>query len=112
VRESLPDLLRELGFAAAAFASADAFLSFEGIDRTHCVLLDVCMPGMSGPELQQELVARGVRVPIIFISARADVNVRETLMQRGAAAFLSKPFSELQLRRAFDAALPQSGDSR
>ena len=112
VRESLPDLLRELGFAATAFASADEFLSSEDITRTHCLLLDVCMPGMSGPELQQVLVSRGVRVPIIFITARADVNVRETLMQRGAAAFLSKPFSELQLRQAFDAALRQTGDSR
>jgi FixJ family two-component response regulator len=105
IRESLPDLLRELGFAAKAFASADEFLLFDDINGIQCLLLDVCMPGMSGPELQQELASRGVRVPIIFISARAEVNVRETLMQRGAAAFLIKPFSELQLQQAFDVAL-------
>jgi FixJ family two-component response regulator len=105
VRESLPDLLHELGFAAQAFASADEFLSFKDLSRTQCLLLDVCMPGTSGPELQQELVSRAVRVPIIFITARADASVRDRLMQRGAAACLFKPFSELQLRTALDAAL-------
>jgi FixJ family two-component response regulator len=112
VRESLPDLLRGLGFAAQAFASADAFLSFEDMSRTQCLLLDVCMPGMSGPELQQELVSRGVRVPIIFITADPDASVRESLMQRGAAACLFKPFSEAQLRTALDVALRQIGTSR
>ena len=111
VRESLPGLLQELGFAAKAFASADEFLSFKDMSRTQCLLLDVCMPGISGPELQQELVARAVRVPIIFITARTDASVRERLMQRGAAACLFKPFSELQLRTALDAALLH-GDSR
>jgi FixJ family two-component response regulator len=105
VRESLPDLLRGLGFVAKAFDSADAFLAFKDISRAQCLLLDVCMPGMSGPELQQELRSRGIRVPIIFITARVDGFVRERLMQRGAAACLFKPFSELQLRAAFDAAL-------
>ena len=105
VRESLPDLLRQLGFPAKAFASADEFLSFKDMSRTQCLLLDVCMPSMSGPELQQVLVSRGVRVPIIFITARADASVRERLMQRGAAACLFKPFSEVQLREALSAAL-------
>jgi FixJ family two-component response regulator len=112
VRESLPDLLRELGFPSRAFASADEFLSSKDMLRTQCLLLDVCMPGMSGPELQQELVSRGVQVPIVFITARADESVRERLMQRGAAACLFKPFSELQLRTALDAALLQMRDSR
>jgi FixJ family two-component response regulator len=105
VRESLPDLLRQLGFAAQAFGSADEFMSFQDMSRTQCLLLDVCMPGMSGPELQQVLVSQGVRVPIIFITARADASVREMLMQRGAAACLFKPFTEVQLRAALDAAL-------
>jgi len=112
VRESLPDLLRGLGFAAKAFDSADAFLAFKDISRTQCLLLDVCMPGMSGPELQQKLSSRGIPVPIVFITARADESVREKLMQSGAAACLFKPFSELQLRAAVDAALRQIGDSR
>ena len=94
VRESLPGLLQELGFAAKAFASADEFLSFKDMSRTQCLLLDVCMPGISGPELQQELVARAVRVPIIFITARADASVRERLMQRGAAACLFEAAAE------------------
>ncbi|MEJ0085272.1 MAG: response regulator [Pseudomonadota bacterium] len=111
VRESLPDLLRGLGFAAKAFASADAFLSFTEMSRTQCLLLDICMPGMSGPELQLELAARGVRLPIIFITAQADVSVRERLMQQGASACLFKPFSELELRTAIDAALRQVRDS-
>ena len=105
VRESLPDLLRQLGFPAKAFASADEFLSFKDMSRTQCLLLDVCMPNMSGPELQQVLVSRGVRAPIIFITARADASVRDRLMQSGAAACLLKPFSEVQLRAALDAAL-------
>lgn len=105
VRESLPDLLRQLGFAAKAFGSAEEFVSFKDMSRTQCLLLDVCMPGMSGPELQQVLVSHGVRVPIIFITARADASVREMLMQRGAAACLFKPFTEVQLRAALDAAL-------
>ncbi len=107
VRESLPDMLRGFGFTAQAFASAGEFLSSKDLSRTQCLLLDVCMPGMSGPELQDELASRGVRVPIVFITARADESIREKLMQRGAAACLFKPFSELQLRNAFDAALPQ-----
>lgn len=107
VRESLPDLLRGLGFDAKSFASANEFLTFEDLNRTQCLVLDVCMPGMTGPELQQELVSRGIQVPIVFITARADTNVRETLMQRGAAAFLIKPFSEQQLRQALDVALRQ-----
>jgi FixJ family two-component response regulator len=108
VRESLPDLLRGFGFAAAAFASADEFLNFADMSRTRCLLLDVCMPGMSGPELQLELASRGIRVPIIFITARADTSIREKLMQGGAAACLFKPFSELQLQHAFDVALRQN----
>jgi FixJ family two-component response regulator len=112
VRESLPDLLRELGFTAQGFASAAEFLSFKDLPRTQCLLLDVCMPGISGPELQQELASRGVRAPIIFITARVDASVRDMLMQRGATACLLKPFSEEQLRAALDAALLQIQDSR
>lgn len=112
VRESLPDLLRGLGFAAKSFVSADEFLNSEQLSLAQCLLLDVCMPGMSGPELQQELVARGIRVPIIFITARADESVRERLMHGGAAACLFKPFGELQLQMALDGALRQIGDSR
>lgn len=105
VRESLPDLLRELGFAARAFPSAEAFLASGEVAATLCLLLDVAMPGMSGPQLQQELAARGHRVPIIFITARVDAAVRRHLIAQGAVDCLFKPFSEQQLRAALDTAL-------
>jgi len=105
VRESLPHLLRGLGFSVKAFASAESFLSFEDMTSTRCLLLDVCMPGMSGPDLQQELVARDVRIPIIFITAQAEASVRERLSQPLVKACLFKPFSEAQLLAALDVAL-------
>ena len=108
VRESLPDLLRELGFAAQAFASAQDFLMSEYVTTTRCLILDIAMPGMTGPELQQELRLRGSPISIIFITARADQSVRQQLLARGAVDCLFKPFSEQQLRTALDAALPGS----
>jgi Response regulator len=108
VRESLPDLLRELGFAVQAFASAQEFLASPYVAVTRCLILDIAMPRMSGPELQQELTRRGQHMPIIFITARADETVRKQLIDRGAVACLLKPFSEQQLRAALDAALQGS----
>jgi FixJ family two-component response regulator len=106
VRESLPDLLAELGFAPQAFASAHDFLASDYVGATRCLILDIAMPGMSGPELQRELSLRGHHTPIIFITARANQNVRQHLIARGAVDCLFKPFSEQQLRTALDAALP------
>jgi FixJ family two-component response regulator len=108
VRESLPDLLKELGFAAHAFASAHDFLTSGDIVATQCLLLDVVMPGMSGPELQRELSLRGHAIPIVFITARGDEIVRQRLREQGAVECLFKPFSEQQLRTALDAALGRS----
>ena len=108
VRESLPDLLRELGFTVQAFASAAEFLASQHVSGTRCLILDIAMPRMSGPELQQELTNRGQHLPIIFITARADETVRKQLIDRGAVACLLKPFSEQQLRAALDAALQGS----
>ena len=105
VRESLPDLLKELGFTAKAFASAQEFLTSGDVAATRCLLLDIAMPGMSGPELQQELKSRGQEIPIVFITARADEGVRQRLLEQGAVECLFKPFSEQQLRAALDAAL-------
>ena len=104
VRESLPDLLRELGFTAQAFSSAEQFLASDGIAQTRCLILDVAMPGMSGPELQQELKVRGQRIPIIFITAQRDETVRPRVLAEGAAECLSKPFSETALLDALNAA--------
>ncbi|MFZ1917046.1 MAG: response regulator [Terriglobales bacterium] len=105
VRESLPDLLREFGFAARAFSSADEFLSSGCLDETSCLILDVAMPGMSGPELQQELKRRGQEIPIIFITGRRDDTVRDRVLKQGAAGFLLKPFSDSDLLAAIKTAL-------
>jgi FixJ family two-component response regulator len=105
VRESLPDLLRELGFVVEAFSSAEEFLDSGPIGRTECLILDVSMPGMTGPELQRELSRRDAKIPIIFITAHADDNVRPVLIEQGAVECLFKPFSETALLDALRAAL-------
>ena len=105
VRESLPDLLREFGFAAEAFSSAEAFLASDVVGATSCLLLDIGMPGMSGPELQQELTYRRQRIPIVFITATADTTLRPRLLTRGAVECLFKPFSDTALLDALNAAL-------
>lgn len=105
VRESLPDLLREFGFAARAFSSAEEFLASDFIGQTRCMLLDITMPGMSGPDLQQELKRRRQEIPIIFITAQRDETVRSRLIEHGAAECLFKPFSETALLDALNAAL-------
>jgi FixJ family two-component response regulator len=72
VRESLPDLLKEFGFAVQSFASAEEFLASGHVDETRCLVLDIAMPGMSGPELQRELTRRNQPLPIVFITANED----------------------------------------
>ncbi len=108
VRESLPDLLREFGFAARAFSSAAEFLSSSCVDETSCLILDVAMPGMSGPELYQELKRRERDIPIIFITGQRDQTIRARVLQQGAAGFLLKPFSDLDLLAAIKTALPDA----
>jgi FixJ family two-component response regulator len=105
VRESLPDLLREFGFAAQAFASAEEFLASDRLSQTRCLILDVAMPGMSGPDLQRELTLRRQRIPIVFITAHGDAADRPRLLRQGAVECLFKPFSDTALRAALDAAL-------
>jgi FixJ family two-component response regulator len=105
VRESLPDLLRQLGFASHAFSSAEAFLASELVGETSCLILDIAMPGMSGPDLQQELLRRRQAIPIVFISAQRDDRVRPRLLAYGAVDCLFKPFSDMALLDALNAAL-------
>src|SRR6266550_1041242 len=100
VRESLPDLLRQFGFAVQAFSSAEAFLASEFVSQTSCLILDVAMVGMSGPDLQQELRRRRQAIPIVFITAHCDETVRPQLLARGAVECLFKPFSETALLAA------------
>jgi FixJ family two-component response regulator len=105
VRESLPDLLREFGFAAKAFSSAAAFLASDCVEETRCMVLDVARPGMSGPELCRELTLRGQEIPVVFITAHGDSSVRPLLLEQGAVACLFKPFSDTALLEALNSAL-------
>ena len=104
VRESLPDLLRECGFAVEAFASAEEFLASDSVGQTRCLILDMCMPGMTGTDLQKELTLRREEIPIIFITAHGDETVRPRVLEQGAVECLIKPFSETALLGAIDTA--------
>jgi FixJ family two-component response regulator len=105
IRESLPDLIKEFGFAARAFSSAEEFLSSGSVDETSCLILDIAMPGMSGPELHQELKRRGEEIPTIFITGQKDETIRTRVLEQGAKGFLLKPFSDAALLAAIKAAL-------
>ncbi len=105
VRESLPDLLREFGFSAQAFSSAEEFLASDFVKQTNCLILDFAMPGMSGSDLQRELMRRQKKIPIIFITAHGDKTVRPRLLEQGAVECLFKPFSDTALLAALNAAL-------
>ena len=112
LRESLPDLVREFGYSAQAFSSAEAFLASDYVDQTRCLILDVSMPpGMSGPDLQRELSRRGREIPIIFITAQGDETIRPRLLEQGAIECLIKPFSDTALLEAVNSALHRSESS-
>jgi FixJ family two-component response regulator len=108
VRESLPDLLKEFGFSAQAFSSAEEFLASNYLNQTRCLILDVAMPGLSGPDLQRELKHRRPEIPIVFITAQRDENVRPRLLAQGAVECLFKPFSDSDLLAALNCALRRS----
>ncbi len=104
VRESLPDLLKEFGYASQTFSSAEDFLASDGIARSQCLILDVSMPGMSGPELQKELNRRNIRIPIIFVTGQRDEVLQSRLIDQGATACLIKPFSDAAMLEALNSA--------
>jgi FixJ family two-component response regulator len=104
VRESLPDLLKEFGYAVRTFSSAEEFLASDQVGETGCLILDIAMPGMSGPDLQRELSFRRHEIPIVFITALGDETVRPYLLEQGAVDCLSKPFSDAALLKALTAA--------
>jgi FixJ family two-component response regulator len=105
VRESLPDLLGEFGFAARTFSSGEDFLASDCVDQTRCLILDIAMPGMSGPELQRELKLRRREIPIVFITAQREETVRPQVLEQGAIECLFKPFSDTALLEAVNSAL-------
>jgi len=105
VRESLPYLLKEFGFAARAFSSAQEFLASDYVGQTRCLILDIAMPGMTGPDLQQELKLRRQEIPVVFITAHRDEAVRSRMLEQGAVECLFKPFSDTALLQALNVAL-------
>jgi FixJ family two-component response regulator len=109
VRESVPDLLRQSGFSIRAFSAAQDFLDSDVVSQTRCLILDVAMPEMSGPDLLRELRRRGQQVPIVFITAQAGDTIRSQLMAQGAVECLFKPFSEEAILEAVGTALRGKG---
>src|SRR4029079_6008122 len=105
VRDATKTLVRSLGYHTSTFGSADKFLNSEQISDTSCLITDVQMPGLSGCDLQDRLIARGHRIPIIFITGYPDENVRARAMKAGAVAFLTKPVNADQLLGYLDKAL-------
>jgi FixJ family two-component response regulator len=108
VRESLPDMLRQLGYLVRAFSSAEEFLASDCVGKTRCLVLDIAMPGMTGSDLQRELTVRGQEIPIIFITAQTDETLRTRLLEQGAVECLLKPFSDTALFAALNTAFRAS----
>jgi FixJ family two-component response regulator len=105
LRSSLEDLMRSVGFRVQVFSSAETFLRSNQAQTTDCLILDVRMPGMTGPRLQRDLRSKRADLPIIFITAYANAEVRAQVLEAGAVAFLYKPFYEEDLLGAINAAL-------
>jgi FixJ family two-component response regulator len=112
VREATKGLVRSLGYAAATFSSAEEFLSSDRIHATSCVIADVQMPGLSGIDLQHRLVAQGLRLPVIFVTAFPDDRTRQRAIDAGAVDYLSKPFSDEQLVSCLNTALHKDAPER
>ena len=105
VRESSESLIRSAGFAVCVFESAEQFLNSPSLRKAACLVLDVRMPGMSGPELRRKLLSEGYQVPVIFITATADEEAKARELSNGAVAYLTKPFDEEELLPAIGRAL-------
>ena len=110
VREAIESLIKSVGLNALTFQSAEEFLSSNHAEDTACLILDVRMPGIGGLELQRRLAADGYRIPVIFISAHSDDQVRAQAIGAGAVDFLFKPFREEALVDAVHAALGHRKD--
>jgi len=107
-RNSLDNLIRSVGFRVQGFSSAEAFLNSDQVRDTACLILDVRMPGMSGLELQRQMVAANWRIPIIFVTSYADGDEQAQALEAGAVDYLYKPFREEDLINSIDAALRHS----
>ncbi len=107
-RRATARLVRSLGHSVAAFSSAEEFLNSDRLRDTACLISDVQMPGMSGIELQNQLLAQGVQLPVIFITAYPESRARKQALASGALGFLNKPFNEDKLIACLDQALSES----
>ena len=105
VQRSLQDLIESDGLPAICFGSAEQFLDSEARSKAACLIADIRMPGMSGLELQAKLKAERCRIPVIFITAHGDAEMRIHAMRQGAVEFLSKPFDDAVLLEIVHAAL-------
>ena len=105
VRKATGRLIQSFGFTVEVFASGEEFLCFGSLRITSCLVLDVQMPGMNGLQLQSHLAAAGYRIPIIFITAYQDEEIRTQALEAGAVAFLTKPFGEEALLKGIRSAL-------
>jgi len=94
MRDATSALVRSLGFAVATFASAEDFLQSDRVDDTSCLITDVQMPGLSGVELQNRLIADNRHVPIIGVTAHPEEGIRMQMLEAGAVGFLRKPFND------------------
>jgi len=105
IRRSLDDLIRSAGLRARVFSSAEAFLQSNQMSEIDCLILDLCLPGMSGLELQRQLAEGNFDLPIILMTAHERGDQRRQAVEAGAVAFLNKPFEEADLLNAIDRAL-------
>ncbi len=105
VRRATGRLIKSFGFTVEVFASGEEFLCFGSLRITSCLVLDVQMPGMNGLQLQSHLAAAAYHIPIVFITAYADEEIRAQALEAGAVAFLTKPFGEEALLKGIRSAL-------
>ena len=108
VREATQSLIRSLGYDAEVFASAEEYLQSDSLNDSSCLITDLHMPGMSGTDLQDRLIADGHEIPIIFVTAYYEDRIRERVMDAGAFGFLRKPFNDESLIACLDKALNSS----
>jgi FixJ family two-component response regulator len=104
VREATRSLVRSLGYQAQAFSSAEEYLQ-SNVESSSCLITDLHMPGMSGADLQDRLLADGHHIPIIFMTAYFEERIRDQVMDAGAFGFLRKPFDDESLIACLDKAL-------
>lgn len=109
VREATARLVRSLGYRTATFSSAEDYLQSDHLSDSSCLITDLHMPGMGGADLQDRLIADGLRTPIIFMTAYFEEKVRDRVLHAGAAGFLRKPFAEDTLVACLEQAIKDAG---